>query len=54
MIVNVDLILENVIWIKSGITVSADVSIKIEYKIVDAKKLMFGILLYVTLKLVDI
>ena len=42
---------ENVIQIKSGITISVDVSVK---NIIYVKKIVFGILLHVVLKMVNI
>ena len=52
--VNVNLIVESVIQIKSGITVNVDVSVKIKKNIACAKKLIFGILLHVVVKMVNI
>ena len=42
---------ENVIQIKSGITISVDVSVK---NIIYVKKIVFGILLHVVVKMVNI
>ena len=48
---NVDLMGKNVIQIKGGITINADVSVK---NIIYVKKIMFGILLHVIVKMEDI
>ena len=45
---------ENVTWIKSGITVSVGVSVKFSKKTVCTKKVIFGILQYVAAKMVNI
>ena len=42
---------ENVIQIKSGITINADVSVK---NIIYVKKVIFGIILFVVAKMVNI
>ena len=47
-IVNVNLIVENVIQIKSGIMINVDVSVK---NIIYVKKIIFGILLHVVPKM---
>ena len=44
----------NVIYIKSGVTIHFDVSVKIRKNIVCAKKIMYGILLYVVAKMANI
>ena len=44
MIINVNLMIRNVIQIKSGITNCIDVSVKINKNILYAKTIMFGIL----------
>ena len=44
----------NVIHIKSGVTIHFDVSVKIRKNIVCAKKIMYGILLYVVAKMANI
>ena len=48
---NVNLMVESVIQIKSGITINNDASAK---KITHVKKLLFGILLHVVAKMVNI
>ena len=54
MIVTVYLIEENVIQIKSGINICANMSVKIKENIVYMKKIMFEILLIVLVKLIYI
>ena len=54
MIVIVNLIEENVIQIKSGINICANMSVKIKENIVYMKKIMFEILLIVLVKLIYI
>ena len=54
MIVTVNLIEENVIQIKSGINICANMSVKIKENIVYMKKIMFEILLIVLVKLIYI
>ena len=49
--VNVNLMVENVIQIKSGITINFDVSVK---NTTDVKKIILGILLHVVVKMVNI
>ena len=49
--VNVNLMIENVIQNESGITINSNVSVK---NIIDVKKIMFGILLHVVVKMVNI
>ena len=49
--VNVDLIEENVIQINGGITKNVDVSVK---NVMYVKKIIFGILLHVALKMENI
>ena len=44
---------ENIIYIKNGITINAGVSAKI-WKNMCAKKIIFGILLHVIVKMVNI
>ena len=48
---NVNLMEENVIHIKSGIMINVDVSVK---NIIYVKKVIFGILLHVVVKTVNI
>lgn len=45
------MIAENVVQIKSGTTVGIDVGVKIQWKNVYAKKIMFGTLVHVLVKL---
>ena len=52
--VNVIFMVENVIQIKSGITINVGASVKILKNIVCAKKIIFGILLHVVEKMVNI
>ena len=54
MIVTVNLTEENVIQIKSGINICANMSVKIKENIVYMKKIMFEILLIVLVKLIYI
>ena len=49
--VNINLMLENVIQIKSGITINVNVSVK---NITYVKKIIFEILLHVVAKMVNI
>ena len=49
--VNVNLVVENVIQIKSGITIHVDASAK---NIICVKKIIFGIVLHVVVKIVNI
>ena len=49
--VNVNLMIENVIQNESGITINSNVSVK---NIIYVKKIMFGILLNVVVKMVNI
>ena len=49
--VNVNLMIENVIQNESGITINSNVSVK---NIIYVKKIMFGILLHVVVKMVNI
>ena len=51
---NLSLMVENVTWIKSGITVCVGVSVKFSKKTVCTKKVIFGILQYVAAKMVNI
>ena len=51
MNVNLNLMLENVIQFKSGITINVNVSVK---NILYVKKIIFGILLHVVVKMVNI
>ena len=51
--VKVSLMVENVTHIKSGITISIDVSVKIRISIVYAKNIIFVILLHVVAKIVN-
>ena len=52
--VNLNLVVENVILIKSGITINVDVTVKIWKNIMYVKKIIFGILLHVVAKMVNI
>ena len=52
--VNVIFMVENVIQIKSGITINVGASVKFLKNIVCAKKIIFGILLHVVEKMVNI
>ena len=51
--VNVSLIVKNVTWMKSEITTSVGISMKMQKKIVYRKKVIFGILQYVVAKMVN-
>ena len=51
MNLNIDLMEENVIQINGGIMINVDVSVK---KVVYVKKIMFGILLHVIVKMENI
>ena len=53
MNVNVNLMIENLIQIKSGITINTDVSAKIRENIVCVKKIIFGVLVLVLVKKVS-
>ena len=44
---------ENIIQIKSGITINVDVSVEIRKNIICAKKIIFRILLHVVAKIVN-
>ena len=50
--VNVSFLVEDVTWIKSGITISVGLSAKIQ-KNISAKKVLFGILQHVAAKMVN-
>ena len=52
--VNVNLMVENVIKIKSEITITIGVSAKSQKNVICAKKIIFGILLHVVVKMVNI
>ena len=52
--VNVKLMIRTVIQIKSGITINADVTAKIQKNIVHVEKIIFGILVHVLAKMVNI
>ena len=52
--VNVKLMIRTVIQIKSGITINADVTAKIQKNIVHVEKIIFGILVHVLAKTVNI
>ena len=54
MVVNVNVMIENLIQIKSRIKKNVDVSIKIQQNIVYAKKIMLGILTYVLVRLMNV
>ena len=51
---NVNLMVKNLIQIKSGITIDVGASVKIQKTIMYAKKIIFGILLHVLVKIVNI
>ena len=51
--VNVTLMAKNVTWIKTGITISVGVSVKIHKSIVCTKKVILGILQHVVVKMVN-
>ena len=51
MNINVNLMEQKIIQIKGGITINVDVSVK---NVVDVKKIMFGILLHVIVKMENI
>ena len=51
---NVNLMAENLIQIISGITINVDVSVKIQKNIMCAIKIIFGILILVVAKMVNI
>ena len=51
---NVNLMLEEVIQIKSGITINVDARVKIQKHVVCTKKIIFGILLHEVAKMVNI
>ena len=50
--VNVSLMVKNVTQIESGITLNVSVSVKIPINIMCVKKVIFGILLHVVVKMV--
>ena len=52
--VNVNLMVENVIQIKSGIMINVDVSIKIQKKYCVCKNIKFTVLRHVVVKMVNI
>ena len=52
--VNVDFMVENVIQIKSELMINVDASVKIVKNIKCAKQIIFGILLHVVAKTVNI
>ena len=54
MIVNANLAVKNLIQIKSGIEININVDVKIQQNIMYVKKFMFGILVHVLVKLIDI
>ena len=51
--VNVSMIAENVIEIKSGITINVGVNVKIQQKIMCGKEIIFGILPHVLVNMVN-
>ena len=53
MHVNVSLIIEKLIHIKSGIIMSVGMTVKILNNIMGAKKIIFGILLHIGVKMVN-
>ena len=52
--VNVNLMVENVIQVKIGITINAIEGVKIRENIMYGKKIIFGILIHVLVKIVNI
>ena len=54
VIVNVNLMVENIIQIKSGIKICVDVIVKIQQKIMYVKTIIFGILVHKPVKLIYI
>ena len=52
--INGNLMVEYVTQIKSGITIQVRVSVKLQKNIVCAKSIIFGILLHVVVKMVNI
>ena len=52
--VNVNLMAENVIQIKSGIMINVHASVKIQINIVCTKNFIFGVLLHVAAEMVNI
>ena len=52
--INVELMEENVVQIKNGITINVHASVKIQKIIVCAKKIIFGIVLHLVVKMVNI
>ena len=52
--VNINLMVENSIQIKSGITINVDVSGKIQKNNTCAENIIFGILLHVVVKIINI
>ena len=52
--VNVNLMLEEVIQIKRGITINVNARVKIQKHVVCTKKIIFGILLHEVAKMVNI
>ena len=52
--VKVNLIVKNITQIKSGITINFSVSVKIQEKAMLGKKVIFGSLLHVLVKMVNI
>ena len=52
--INVKLMIRTVIQIKSGITINAAVTAKIQKNIVHVEKIIFGILVHVLAKMVNI
>ena len=53
MNVNLILMVENVIRIKSGITINVGVSVKIKENIVGERKIIFGIMQHAVVKMVN-
>ena len=51
--VDVNLMVENVTRLRSGITINVDVSTKVQKNIMWAKKIIIGILLHVLVKMVN-
>ena len=52
--VYLNLMVDSVIQVKSGITINVDVSVKMEKNMVRAKEIIFSILLHAVVKMVNI
>ena len=53
-IININLMVESVIQIKSGITINVSANVKIQKNFVCVKKIIFGILLHAVVKIKNI